>query len=514
MFRDVKLTQKIFFIFFLMVIIVMNSWAFTFTTVLDFRDSFTTVQQYSFPSVVLTSELKDNVHTGLLAVYNYLATGDTANKVIYENTFKQAFQTEVAFFELSQTNTDLEFIQQFNDKLLAVNDQADALVAAYENNPDGAIVQDRLTALNSARDEFNHFVVTEITNQITAQIDQANANINNTVRTIQLYLVGISALMLLIIVLVAAFISNHIRKPIRALTLAAQEFGKGNFQKVTVARNDELGLFAKTFNTMASNIQASQLALQAELEKTKQLDRQKSEFLSIAAHQLRTPMAGIRWVSQMLFDGDMGAMLPEQKHHLGNALENINRMINLINDLLDVTKIEEQKFNYKFVVTDMVAIAKEQIKQLASLSKELGVTVQLHYEPAGEILAEVDVEKIGLAINNLLDNAIKYSKPGGIAEIGLTKHGSIVHGYVKDHGLGIPTQSQGEVFTKFFRGPNVLKVITEGSGLGLFLVKDIVSKHDGRVWFESQENIGTTFFFDLPIAQAKADARPTLPPQP
>ncbi len=510
MFRDIKLTQKIFFIFILMIILVMNSWAFTFTTILDFRDSFDTVRQYSFPSIVTTSKLKDDVHVALLGVYNYVITGDETSKTLYKQRFNSAIETEYSLFQLSQTATDFEFTQQFNDKLLTVYNAADALVNLYESNPNDPAVKEQLDQLNTSRDAFNQFVASEITTQITQQVDLADNEITRTVNNIQLYLVGISALVLIIIVFVVTFISNNITKPVRALTKAAQEFGKGNFHKVPVTRNDELGLFAKTFNTMAENIQASQSALQEELIKTQELDRQKSEFLSIAAHQLRTPMAGIRWVSQMLYDGDMGKMTEEQTHHLGNALENINRMINLINDLLDVTKIEEQKFKYKFVMTDLVQIFRDQIERLSELANGSHITIQLSHEPAGSILAAVDVEKLSLAINNLIDNAIKYSKKDSTVEISLSKHGNLVHCYVKDHGLGIPKQSQAEVFTKFFRAPNVLKVITEGSGLGLFLVKDIVLKHEGKIWFESEEGTGTTFFFDLPVTQPTTDVHPSL----
>jgi signal transduction histidine kinase len=510
MFRDIKLTQKIFFIFILMIVLIMNSWAFTFTTVLDFRDSFDVVRQYSFPSIVTTSQLKDDVHVALLGVYNYIATGDEASKTVYKERFNSAIETEYQLFQLSQTATDFEFTQQFNDKLLAVYNAADDLVNLYENDPADPTVAEKLTELNMKRDAFNDFVASEITNQISQQVDTADNEISQTVSQIQLYLIGISALVLVIVVFVILFISNNITKPVKALTKAAQEFGKGHFKKVQITRNDELGLFAKTFNTMAENIQASQHALEEELEKTKELDRQKSEFLSIAAHQLRTPMAGIRWVSQMLYDGDMGTMTDEQKHHLGNALENINRMISLINDLLDITKIEEQRFKYKFVVTDIVKICRDQVEALAELAKGSNVTVKVLHEPAGEILAEVDVEKLSLAVNNLIDNAIKYSPKDSTVEVGVIKHGSNVHCYVKDHGLGIPKSSQSEVFTKFFRAPNVLKVITEGSGLGLFLVKDIIVKHEGKIWFESAEGTGTTFFIDLPVAQPKTDARPTL----
>lgn len=501
--RDLKLTQKIFFIFIVMIFLVINSWAFTFTTILDFQNNFRNVKEYSFPSVILTSQLKDHVHIALLSVYNYVATGDEASKTTYQQEFNGAIRSEYDLFQLSQTSTDFSFTQQFNDKLLAIYNKADELVTTYEADPTDSKVKQQLADLNTLRDNFNQFLQTEVTNQVSSQVDTANNSITNTVNTIQLYLIGVGILVVVVIIYIIIFISSNITKPVRALTKAAQQFGKGNFQPVRIQRNDELGLFAQTFNTMAENIQATQTALREELAKTKELDRQKSEFLSIAAHQLRTPMAGIRWASQMLFDGDMGEMNVEQKHHLGNALENINRMISLINDLLDVTKIEEQRFNYKYADHDIVNLMAEQIKILSQLAKSGKVTVKLTSEPAGPIRIECDKEKLDLALTNLLDNAIKYSHVGGKVEVHLQQTAGGVDGYVRDHGLGIPAKSQSEVFTKFFRGPNILKVITEGSGLGLFLVKDIITKHDGKVWFDSVDGEGTTFYFQLPAKQIK-----------
>ncbi|MFA6474649.1 MAG: HAMP domain-containing sensor histidine kinase [Patescibacteria group bacterium] len=502
MFRDIKVTTKILAIFVVLVILIVNSWAFTFTTVLDFRNTFTTIQDYSFPSVVTTAELKDDVHVGMLAVYTYITTGDPTSKTLYQEHFNQAIQTEYRLFQLSQTSADFEFTQKFNDKLLDIYNQADSLVTLYESEAPSEDISKQLAKLNTSRAEFNNFVETTITDQTTAQVTETGDTISKTVNQTQYYLFGVLVFVVIVIIFVWLFVSNNITKPIRKLTAAVQSFGKGEFHRVTITHNDELGLFAKTFNTMAENIQKSQAALEEELEKTKQLDRQKSEFLSIAAHQLRTPMSGIRWVSQMLYDGDMGDLSEQQKHHMGNALENINRMILLINDLLDVTKIEEQRFTYKFVHTDLVKICQDQITALAQLAKNQTVTVNLIHEPAGALLTEVDVEKISMAINNLIDNAIKYSKTGGSVEVSLSKHGNTIHGSIRDHGIGIPKKSQAEVFTKFFRAPNVLKIITEGSGLGLFLAKDIVAKHNGKIWFESEENIGTTFFFDLPVTQS------------
>lgn len=509
--RDLKLTQKIFFIFVLMIFLVANSWAFTFTTIVDFQRSFATVESYAFPSVIVTSRLKDEVHVALLSVYDYVSTGNTASKENYQDAFDAAVRSEYELFTLSQSAKDFIFTQTFNDKLVKIITTTDNLVTIYETQPDSPEVTQNIQELNLLRDDFNIFLESEITDQISQQIETTNTAINNTADTIRLYLFGVAAVIILIIIFVIIFISNNITKPVATLTAAAKSFGKGNFKKVQLKRNDELGLFADTFNTMATNIQASQTALKEELEKTKQLDQQKSEFLSIAAHQLRTPMAGIRWVTGMLYEGDMGELNAEQKHHLANALENINRMVNLINSLLDVTKIEEQKFQYNFTQQNFNELVKAAVGRFENAAKEKHIVMSIIGEKT-PIMADVDQEKIELVLTNLIDNAIKYSNNKGTIEITLSNNQKNLTCAIQDHGIGIPKDSHNRVFTKFFRGQNVLKVVTEGSGLGLFMVKDIVLKHDGDINFTSEENAGSCFTFTLPLKQGttkKSQPTPT-----
>lgn len=508
--RDLKLTQKIFFIFVLMIFLVANSWAFTFTTIIDFQRSFSTVESYAFPSVIVTSRLKDEVHVAMLSVYDYVATGNVTSKTNYEAAFDAAVRSEYELFTLSQSDKDFIFTQTFNEKLNEIIATTEALVAEYELQPDSLEVTKKIQEMNLLRDNFNIFLESEITNQISQQIESTNANINDTANSIRLYLFGVAIVIVLIIIFVIVFISNNITKPVATLTAAAQAFGKGDFKKVYLKRNDELGLFADTFNTMAENIQASQQALQAELEKTKQLDQQKSEFLSIAAHQLRTPMAGIRWVTGMLYEGDMGELNKEQKHHLSNALENINRMVNLINDLLDVTKIEEQRFKYHFEKSNFAEIVSAVIKRFSNAAKEKNVSFDLQ-QPSTPIMIEVDQEKIEIVLSNLIDNGIKYSKKDDVIEIILSKNTNQLSCTVQDHGIGIPKDAQDRVFSKFFRGQNVLKVVTDGSGLGLFMVKDIVLKHNGDITFSSEENVGTQFTFTLPLHQPRAADAESIP---
>lgn len=494
-----------------MIFLVGNSWAFTFTTIIDFQRSFSSVESYSFPSVIVTSRLKDEVHVALLSVYDYVATGDKTSKKQYQDSFDSAIRSEYELFTLSQSAKDFIFTQTFNEKLLEIVDTTDQLVSVYEADPASLEVTKKLQELNLLRDNFNIFLESEITDQITQQIQTTNAGINDTANTIRLYLFGVALGIIVIIIFVLIFISNNITKPVATLTAAAKAFGKGNFKKVYLTRNDELGLFADTFNTMGENIQASQKALQEELDKTKQLDKQKSEFLSIAAHQLRTPMAGIRWVTGMLFEGDMGELNKEQKHHLSNAMENIDRMVNLINDLLDVTKIEEQRFQYDFTKESLQDIVQTIIERLSSAAKEKKITVSF-LAPKEPLYADVDREKIELVFTNLIDNAIKYSEPKSIVDVKIKRTEKNVTCTVQDHGLGIPKKSQDRVFSKFFRGPNIMKVVTDGSGLGLFMVKDIITKHQGQISFTSQEGAGTAFTFTLPTNQP--DSKKKVPAKP
>jgi signal transduction histidine kinase len=268
---------------------------------------------------------------------------------------------------------------------------------------------------------------------------------------------------LLTIIALYVFVHRAITVPIQQLTTAAEQIGQGNFEQVTIESGDELGLFAQTFNDMTARIQATQEALQIELQKTKKLDRQKTEFLSIAAHQLRTPMSGIKWVVSMAVEGDLGALPNEAKEQLGKGLENINRMITLINSLLDVTQIETQEFQYTFVDTDMEQMVRESVTAFEHVSIQAGVSVKMlpPTEPIDH--ASVDAGKLKMALHNLIDNAIKYTPKGGKVEISLDQTPTEVRMHVADTGYGIPPSEYDRIYSKFFRGSNIQTIQADGS---------------------------------------------------
>lgn len=242
------------------------------------------------------------------------------------------------------------------------------------------------------------------------------------------------------------------------------------------------------------------------ITREKTIDALKSEFISVAAHQLRTPLAAIKWVLQMILDGDLGSINEEQKNMLVKGVESNERMIRLVNDLLNVSRIEEGRFQYNFSVGVISDLVKSVIEELQPAIKERNIQFQLNFENHDLPPVRFDGSKLRLAIQNLIDNAIRYTPVGGSVSVvvGCNDEKSEVHIKVSDTGIGIPKNQQEKLFNKFFRGENVVRMQTEGTGLGLFIVRNIVLKHGGRITFTSTEGKGTQFVIWLPSHQVES----------
>ena len=236
-----------------------------------------------------------------------------------------------------------------------------------------------------------------------------------------------------------------------------------------------------------------------DISREKVIERLKSQFVSVAAHQLRTPLSILKWSLSMLIGGEMGSVGEEQKEILLKANQTNERMIRLINDLLNVARIEEGRFVYQPKVVDLGEVVERVVKNSEDLIKERKIKFKVNIEEK-EVpkIIKADIEKLTLTIKNLVENAIRYTDVGGDIAVSLGKKDNKVEFSIKDSGIGIPKEQQDRVFTKFFRGDNAVRKETEGTGLGLFICKNIIEAHDGKVWFESEENKGTTFSFSLP----------------
>ena len=238
-----------------------------------------------------------------------------------------------------------------------------------------------------------------------------------------------------------------------------------------------------------------------DITREKEIERLKTEFVSLTAHQLRTPLSAIKWILRALSEGDVGELEAKQKDMLEKAYNSNERMIDLINDLLNVTKIEEGRYLYQPVLSHITDVVNVVVKDYIELAKRKDIVfkVQKPLRKLPRVL--IDEEKISLAIQNLIDNAIKYTPVKGTVTVSVVGSSKEVKVSVQDSGMGIPKAQQNRVFGKFFRATNAQTVDTEGSGLGLYLVKNIVEAHDGKVDFISTAQKGTTFTITLPVKE-------------
>ena len=275
---------------------------------------------------------------------------------------------------------------------------------------------------------------------------------------------------------------------------------KGVYRKELPIK-ESLTLEVSTVPMISGEEKLGTLVVLHDITREKMIERMKTEFVSLTAHQLRTPLSAIKWTLRMLLDGDLGKITEEQKDFIEKTYGSNERMISLINDLLDITRIEEGRYLYKPVLTDFEAICQFVINSFKEEIKKKKIKFEFK-EPLKKLpQVKVDVEKIRLAINNLLDNAIRYTPAGGRVTVSLSRGKKEIELSVKDTGVGIPKDQQERVFTKFSRGANVIRMATEGSGLGLFITKNIIEAHGGKIWFESEEGEGTTFYFTLPTKE-------------
>ncbi len=241
-----------------------------------------------------------------------------------------------------------------------------------------------------------------------------------------------------------------------------------------------------------------------DVTREREIDRSKTEFVSVASHQLKTPLSGIKWLSEMLLGDKIVKPKEKQIEYLKDIHESNERLLKLVEELLDVSHIETgRKFEIRKEPTNIVGVVGEILSENQILAEEKGVKIIKCAGSPDELILNIDGEKIRQVFGNLINNAIKYSKSGGLVEIGCKEESEKKVFFVRDHGIGIPKEQQEKVYEKFFRADNALTKETDGTGLGLYIAKTIIESHGGEIWFESVEGEGTTFYFSIPLEEGE-----------
>ena len=238
------------------------------------------------------------------------------------------------------------------------------------------------------------------------------------------------------------------------------------------------------------------------------LETAKSKFISVTTHQLRTPLAAIKWTFDMAIKGQLGEVNEEFRGFMEKGFQSTQRVISIVNDLLKVDTIDSDRTEFSFKPTDIVSLIDNVISEFCNQIKSRQLEI-IFQKPDQEIpFLEIDKDKIRMVLENLIDNAIKYNELHGkillkISDTRLNSAESSLEISITDSGIGIPGGEEDKVFQKFFRASNAIKQEPDGSGLGLYITREIIEKHHGAIWFEKGKGGGTSFVFTLPLHQKK-----------
>lgn len=325
--------------------------------------------------------------------------------------------------------------------------------------------------------------------------------------------VAISLFAILGVILFTFFISRRITEPIKSLEDGAISLVEGNFQPIPISSKNEIGRLTEIFNQTAEELLEIRKRLEMKIdmankdlelknkelvianEELKKLDVLKSDFISLVSHELRTPLSAIRTSSEFL-ESEENVDPGVQKEMLDNIIKNVDRQARLINDILDLTKIEAGRMEFRFEKVDFKYIAQVAIENIRPIARKNNITIT---EDIPDKLSTIsaDKEKLIIVLNNLLSNALKFTPDGGATHLSVKEYQDHIEIKVKDTGIGIEKEQLEKLFDKFYQVDNPSRRKIGGSGLGLSISSEIIKAHGSKIHVESEPGQGSTFCFRL-----------------
>jgi two-component system sensor histidine kinase GlrK len=293
---------------------------------------------------------------------------------------------------------------------------------------------------------------------------------------------AVSAAMLVFGVILAIWITRSITRPLTVMQKKTKDIADGVFEAdLKLPSPPEIGELAQALNTMCLTL--------------KEVDKIKSDFFALMSHELRTPLTAIREGTNLFLEGKGGDVTERQKRLLTIISEESDRLIGLVNSVLDLSKLESGILNFNFVKADLLPIIAQVVHEVGPLAEAKHITVRRDSRTLP--LLTMDTERMLQVLRNLLGNALKFTPRGGTVGISARSEEHTVIISVADTGPGIPNEHAAVIFDKFRQVPGSAKV--PGTGLGLAIVKHIIEAHGGTIWVHSESGRGSTFSFQLPV---------------
>ncbi len=298
--------------------------------------------------------------------------------------------------------------------------------------------------------------------------------------------IAITVVSLILVIILAIILSGQIVKPINKLIKGAQEISKGNFDhKMNLKTNDEFMILNDKFNEM--------------IEVLKENQKLKDEFVFIAAHELRTPVTAIKGYVSMILEDSFGEVPEKIRENLMVVNSSNDRLVQLVQDLLQVARSDAGKMKVEMTELDIVKNIKHVIQEIKSLADKKGI--ELVYTEENSIQVQADTYKLKEVLINIIGNAIKYTLDNGSIEIEHEEKDGMLITKIKDHGMGMTQEEVNNLFQKFYRVQNSDTAKIEGTGLGLFICKEIIERMGGKIWVESKKGEGSVFSFSLKVVR-------------
>lgn len=330
-------------------------------------------------------------------------------------------------------------------------------------------------------------------NQIAALVPSSGGD-----DMVAIYLIrsGISSVVFVLILVALVFfvIARWIARPIWSITTAMKAFAE------TQERQEMKRMWAPKEVRILGEVFDSFTATVDEVHRhDMEISRVKSDFISTAAHQLRTPLTGIRWALEAL---EREQLNENQRALIESAKEKSKQLVAVVGTLLDISSIESGKYKYDMKRTELNAIVGDVAQDFTPLAASAQVSLLFEKTSPQSPLVMVDIERVRWVLNNLIENAIRYTPAGGSVRVTSEVMGDKVYIRVRDTGIGIPEQDRGNIFTRFYRASNAVTKENGGNGLGLYIARTIANDHGGDLSFAGNaEGPGTTFTLSLPIAR-------------
>ncbi len=465
------------------------------------------------PARWILMHLKDGLSCSSRFIMDYLDEQELKYKDQYSESYFDMKKYMNRYRNLSKKRADSVFIKEIELQLDSFNSAVLGVIDSHDS-----IMKERGWTLIELQGDLKDRLAKAVEAEI-GQIERNKKELTNRIRTINIVIFIIIGVVAFIAVFIIFYTTSSITNPIQELYSGAGIIGKGNLDhRLNIKTGDEIQDLAEGFNTMAGELKELYTNLENkvkertaqlgeanktlvfkkdELEKInsklKELDRMKSDFVANVVHELRTPLTLITGNLDNIDKGFAGKVQPKQQEILGDVFRVVNRLARLVNNLLDLSKIESGKMSLKKETLNVVELAKGVLKEFDSVARKKKVDLKREF-PDKAVSIKADEDKLTQVFVNLVGNALKFTDKGGVT-VKIAELQDEVQVEIQDTGPGMTKEECEKIFDKFVR---VVAEKKEGTGLGLPIAKDIVELHKGRMRVESTPGKGSTFIFNLP----------------